>query len=153
MRRRAFVTLLGGVAVAWPFAARAQQPAMPVVGLLHGVSAAQWVERMAGLRQGLSETGFAEGRNLAIEYRWAEGQFDRLPSMVADLVGHKVAVLFVGGSDVATREAVAATKTIPIVFMTASDPVEIDARIELDLRLRGVPKAVSPSTQPAGRSA
>jgi putative ABC transport system substrate-binding protein len=128
MRRRELITLFGGAAaasaVARPLAAHAQQPAMPVIGLLHGVSAAQWVERMAGFRRGLSETGFAEGRNVAIEYRWAEGQFDRLPAMAADLVGRKVAVLFVGGSDVAIRVAISVTKTIPIVFATASDPVD-----------------------------
>jgi ABC-type uncharacterized transport system substrate-binding protein len=95
---------------------------MPVIGVLHSVSAAQWADRMAGFHRGLGEAGFAEGRNVAIEYRWAEGQFERLPAIAADLVGRKVAVIcaFV---DVATRAAMAATKTIPIVFVTASDPV------------------------------
>ena len=100
IKRREFITLLGGAAAAWPLAARAQQAAMPVVGVLHSVSAAQWTERMIGFHRGLGEAGFAEGRNVAIEYRWAEGQFERLP-----------------------RAAMAATKTIPIVFVTASDPV------------------------------
>ena len=119
--RRELLAALGGAA-AWPLAARAQQPAMPVVGVLHSVSAAQWADRMVGFHRGLGEAGFAEGRNVAIEYRWAEGQFERLPAMAADLVGRKVAVIcaFV---DVATRAAMAATKTIPIVFVTASDPV------------------------------
>jgi len=123
MRRREFISLLGGAAVAWPLAARAQRPAMPVIGVLHGVSATQWTDRMVGFNQGLSEAGFAEGRNVAIEYRWAEGQFDRLPAMAADLVSRKVAVICAGASDVAIRTAMAATKTIPIVFSTASDPV------------------------------
>jgi len=95
---------------------------MPVIGVLHGVSAPQWADRMVGFHRGLEEAGFAEGRNLAIEYRWAEGQFDRLPAMAADLVTRKVAVIC-AFNDVATRAAMAATKTIPIVFVTASDPV------------------------------
>jgi putative tryptophan/tyrosine transport system substrate-binding protein len=121
VKRRKFMTLLGGAA-AWPLAAQAQQ-AMPVIGVLHGVSAAQWAGRMAGFHRGLGEAGFAEGRNVAIEYRWAEGQFDRLPAMAADLVSRKLAVISVGAPDVAVRAAMAATKTIPIVFETASDPV------------------------------
>jgi putative ABC transport system substrate-binding protein len=122
MRRREAITLLGGAA-AWPLAARAQQPALPVVGSLHGVSAAQWTERTAGFRRGLEASGFVEGRNFAIEFRWADGQFERLPAMAADLVGRKVAVLFAGASDLAPRAAIAATSTIPIVFTTATDPV------------------------------
>jgi len=123
MKRRELITLLGGEAAAWALAARAQQPALPVIGVLHGVSAAQWTDRMAGFHRGLGEAGFAEGRNVVIEYRWAEGQFDRLPAMAADLVSRKVAVICAGASDVAIRTAMAATKTIPIVFSTASDPV------------------------------
>jgi len=100
IRRRDFISLLGGAA-AWPLAARAQQPAIPVIGVLHGVSAPQWTDRMVGFHKGLSELGFAEGRNVAIEYRWAEGQFCRLPGM---------AVICAGASDVAIRTAMAATK-------------------------------------------
>jgi putative ABC transport system substrate-binding protein len=123
MKRRELITLLGGAAVASPLAARAQQAAMPVIGVLHGVSAAQWTDRMAGFHRGLGEASLAEGRNIAIEYRWAEGQFDRLPAMAADLVSRKVAVISTGAPDVAVRAVMAATKTIPIVFVTASDPV------------------------------
>ena len=122
MNRREFIAALGGAA-AWPLAVRAQQPAMPVIGILHGVSAAQWKDRMVGFHRGLGEAGFADGRNVAIEYRWAEGQFDRLPAMAIDLVSRKAAVICAGAGDVAIRAAMAATKTIPIVFTTASDPV------------------------------
>ena len=123
MMRREFITLLGGAAAAWPLAARGQHQGMPVIGVLHGVSAAQWTDRMAGFHRGLGEVGLAEGRNVAIEYRWAEGQFDRLPAMAAELVSREVAVISAGAPDVAVRAAMAATKTIPIVFVTASDPV------------------------------
>src|SRR5260370_8752719 len=122
MHRRAFITLIGS-AVAWPLAARAQQLATPVIGVLHGVSAAQWTDRMAGFHRGLGEAGFPEGRNVAIEYRWAGGQFDRLPAMAADLVGRKVAVLSAGAPAVAWRAALAATETIPVRSRTASHPV------------------------------
>ena len=122
MRRREFMTLLGLVSAS-SLSARAQQSAMSVIGVLHGVSAAQWTDRMFGFHRGLSDAGFVEGRNVSVEYRWAEGQFDRLPAMAADLVERHVAVICAGAGDVAIRAAMAATKTTPIVFTTASDPV------------------------------
>ena len=129
MRRREFITGLGtglgAAALACPAVVRAQQPSLPVIGSLQGVPAVVGMERMAGFFQGLGEAGFTEGRNLAIEYRWADGQFDRLPGMAADLVGRKVTVLLATASDVGVRAAIAATKTIPIVFGTASDPVAV----------------------------
>jgi putative ABC transport system substrate-binding protein len=121
LRRREFMAGLGGAA-AWPLAARAQQPALPVIGLLGGVSAARLAERMAGFHRGLSETGYVEGRNVAIENRWADDHYDRLPALAADLVNRRVAVIFVF-SDVGLQAAMAATKTIPIVFATGSDPI------------------------------
>jgi len=121
MRRRNFLSVLGSAA-AWPLAVRAQQPPMPLIGSLQGVSAAQWADRMAAFHASLAEAGYVEGRNVAIEYRWAEGQYDRLPAMAADLVNRRVAVIF-AVTDVAVQSAMAATKTIPIVFSTGSDPV------------------------------
>jgi putative ABC transport system substrate-binding protein len=122
MNRRAFLCGLTLGTVSAPLAAEAQA-AMPVIGVLHGVSATQWTDRMVGFHRGLAEAGFAEGRNVRIEYRWAEGHFDRLPAMAADLVSRRVRVISTGAPDVAIRSAMAATNTIPIVFMTASDPV------------------------------
>ena len=121
MRRREFIAGLG--AAAWPFALRAQQPRLPVVGSLVGVSAARWAERMAGFHRGLSETGYVEGQNVAVEYRWADDHYDRLPAMAADLVSRRVAVIFAAAPDVAVQAAMSATREIPIVFVAGSDPV------------------------------
>jgi putative ABC transport system substrate-binding protein len=123
MRRRDFIALLSGAAAAWPLAARAQQSAVPVIGVLNGTSAAELAGSMAAFHAGLGELGFIEGRTVAIQYRWAEGHTERLPAMVADLVARKVAVIQAGGSLQGVRAAMAATRTIPIVFMTATDPV------------------------------
>src|SRR5262249_39667991 len=122
LQRRDFISLLGGAAV-WPLAARAQQTAIPVVGVLNGLSAGEWTGPMGAFQRGLGDVGYVEGRNVAIEYRWAEGQYDRIPAMAADLVKRNVAVISVGGYLPAVRAVMAATKTIPIVFTTNSDPV------------------------------
>jgi ABC-type uncharacterized transport system substrate-binding protein len=126
IRRRDFIALLGGAGVAWPFGANAQQPAIPVIGFLSGRSAASDSHLVAAFRQGLHETGYVDGRNAAIEFRWAEGRlFDRLTAMAADLVSRQVSAIFACALDVRVQAIRAAISEIPLVFATASDPVEL----------------------------
>jgi putative ABC transport system substrate-binding protein len=124
MRRREFITVFGGAAAAWPLAARAQQPALPVIGYLNFGSPESDASRLTGLRRGLNQSGYVEGRNLVIEYRWAGNQADRLPALAADLVQLRVAVIVTPGL-VATLAAKATTTSIPIVFLIANDPVQL----------------------------
>lgn len=125
MRRRDFIILVGGAAASWPLAVRAQQPAVPVVGMLNGQSAEGYSHLAEAVRLGLKDEGFVDGQNITIEYRWAAGRDEQLPAMAVELVNRHVAVLLTGGSTWATISAKAATATIPIVFTTASDPIKL----------------------------
>ena len=123
MQRREFITFLGSAAATWPLAARAQQPTIPVVGFLSSVSPAPWALNVAGFRKGLNETGFV-GQSVAIEYRWGEGQYSLLPGLAADLINRNVAVILAAGGSDPAKVAKAATAKIPIVFVSAADPVK-----------------------------
>ena len=144
MKRRDFITLLGAI-VAWPLAARAQQAAMPAIGFLDGRSVDSLTDRLRAFRQGLKDVGYVEGENVTIIYRWAENQVDRLPDLAAELVRRPVAVIVASGGPNVVFAAKAATTTIPILFLTAEDPVRLPHRHQFPQSRVGLKAAGTPA--------
>jgi len=137
MRRREFIRLFSSTVVAWPLTARAQQAAMPVIGFLNSGSPEGFTPQLAGFRQGLNEVGYTEGQNVAIEFRWAKSQYDRLPGLATDLVRRQVAIIVATGGSVSAIAAKSVTTTIPIVFTSGGDPVQLGLVASLKATLRG----------------